>query len=357
MKALILGLFLTAAALAGGEASTVLLNNPEESDFYFVIDPPELAAFDYAASIFPTVIFDYFADTPPPGWSGFQKLAAGGTQRLENLGEGTHLVVGYFRLPNRTQFPVRMLSIRAGGGMSERFYSVYTEPSLFKAKADRGRLAAREEKPVAPSISLRPPAEARLNINIDNQYQDWEAIPAVAAFNGFEPATFSRERYGSESRILPLGEARFWQKAGTSLAELKAAVEGQTLFLFLSTRSAIAEGLSIFLYFHDPKDPPDANRVTMELQPATKGTDGLVALWVKDQSPVSAGALASGSFFLEASIDLSLAEKALISRLGAADIELSTCYRDRNALSYEEFFYTTLRLKDMPAVDKLKFIY
>jgi hypothetical protein len=361
MKALILGWFLTAAALVGGGASTVLLNNPEESDFYFALDPPELAGFDSAASIFPTVIYDYFADTPPPGWSGFQKLPAGSTQRLENLGEGTHLVVGYFHLRNRTEFPVRTLSIRAGGGMSERFYSVYTEPSLFKARADRGRLAAfaamQEEKPATPSISLRPPAEARLNIRIDNQYQDWEAIPTVASFAEYQPATFSRERYGSESRVLSLREARFWQKAGTSLAELKAAVEGETLFLFLATRSAISEGLSIFLYFHDPKDAPGANRVTVELQPAAKGTDGLVALWVKGKSPVSAGALASGSFFLEASLDLSLIEKALISRLELAEIELSTCYRDRNTLSYEEFFYTTLRLKDIPAVGGQKFIY
>jgi hypothetical protein len=360
MKALILVLFLTAVALTGGEAATVLLNNPEENDFYFTLDPPELAGFDSAASIFPTVIYDYFADLPTPGWPGFRKLAAGATQRLEDLGEGTHLVVGYFHLRGRTKFPVRVLSIRSGGGMSERFYSVYAEPSLFKAKADRGRLAAfaaMEEKPGALSGSLRRAAAARLNIRIDNQFEDWEAIPTVASFSEYRPATFSLEKYGSESQVLPLGEARYWQKAGTSLAELKAAVEGETLYLFLSTRSAISEGLSIFLYFHDPKDPPDSNRVTAELQPAGRGADGLVALWVKGRNPVSAGGLASGTFFLEASLDLSLIEKALISRLEAAEIELSTCYRDRNALSYEEFFYTAMSLKDLPAVGNLKFIY
>jgi hypothetical protein len=360
MKALILGLFLTAAALAGGEAFTVLLNNPEESDFCFALDPPELAGFDPAASIFPSVIYDYFAETPPPGWPGFQKLPAGATRRLENLGEGTHLVVGFFPLRNRREFPVRTLTVKAGGGMSERFYSVYTEPSLFKARADRGRLAAfaaMEETVAAPAAAFRPPVEGRLNIRIDNLYQDWEAIPAMATFTEFEPATFSRERYGSASRVLPLPEARFWQKAGTSLAELKAVEEGQTLFLFLSTRSAISEGLSIFLYFHDPKDPPDANRVTVELLPAKTGRDGLVALWVKDSTPVLAGTLASGSFFLEASLDLALIEAALISRLELAAMELSTCYRDRNALSYEEFFYATLRLKDIPTMGNLRFIY
>jgi hypothetical protein len=357
MKAPILALLLTAAALAGAQPFTVLLNNPEETDFYFTLDPPELKSFDPSASVFPNVVYDYFGETPPPNWAGFQPLPAGATRRLENLAEGTHLVVGFFAPRSRREFPVRTLTVKAGGGMSERFYSVYTEPSLFKARAGRGRLAAfapPEEAAAAPATAaVRPPGEGRLNIRIDNQYQDWEVIPALAAFGDYQPESFSREQYGSAARVLPLREARFWQKAGTSLAELKAVREDKTLYLFLSTRSAIADGLSIFLYFHDPKDPADGNRVTLELLPAAKAATGLAVLWVKDRSPVAAGTLASGSFFLEASVDLAKIEAALISRSELTSVELTTCYRDRNALAYEEFYYATLALPDFPTADRL----
>jgi hypothetical protein len=355
MKAPILGLLLAAAALAGAQPFTVLLNNPEESDFYFTLDPPELSGFDPAASIFPSVVFDYFADAPPAGWPGFQPLPAGATRRLEDLAEGTHLVVGFFALRNRTELPVRTLTVRAGGGMSERLYSIYSEPSLFKARVGRGRLAsfAPAEMPAQPAAAIRPPVEGRLNIRIDNQYEDWEAIPVLYSFSDYQPASFSREQYGTPSRVLPLSEARYWQKGGTSLAELKAVQEDRTLYLLLSARSAVADGLSIFLYFHDPKDRSDENRVTVELQPATDSRPGLVVLWVKDKAPISAGALASGSFFLEASLDLAPVDAALISRLEASSIELTTCFRDRLALVYEEFYYATLSLKEIPTLDRL----
>jgi len=355
MKALILGLLLAAAALAGAQPFTVLLNNPEESDFYFTLDPPELSGFDPAASIFPSVVFDYFAEVPPAGWPGFQPLPAGATRRLENLAEGTHLVVGFFALRNRTEYPVRTLTVKAGGGMSERLYSIYSEPSLFKARAGRGRLAsfAPSETETPPSAMVRPPVEGRLNIVIDNKYEDWEAIPVLASFSDYQPASFSREQYGTPSQVLPLSEARYWQKGGTSLADLKAAQEDRTLYLFLSTRSAIADGLSFFLYFHDPKDPPDENRVTVELVPATGGRPGLVVLWVRDKSPVPAGELASGSFFLEASLDLALVDAALVSRLEMSSMELTACFRDRLALVYEEFYYITLALKEIPTADRL----
>jgi hypothetical protein len=355
MKALILGLFLAAAMLAGAQPFKVLLNNPEESDFYFTLDPPELSGFDPAASIFPSVVYDYFADVPPAGWPGFQPLPAGATRRLENLAEGTHLVVGFFVLRNRTEFPVRTLTVRAGGGMSERLYSIYAEPSLFRARVGRGRLAAfaAAGKGAPPAGVVRPPSEERLNIRIDNRYDDWEAIPVLVSFVDYQPASFSREQYGTPARVLPLSEARYWKKGGTSLAELKAAQEDRTLYLFLSTRSAMADGLSIFLYFRDPKDKPEENRVTVELLPATSGESGLAVLWVKDRAPIAAGELASGSFFLEASLDLAAIDAALVSRLELASVELTSCFRDRLALVYEEFYYATLSVKEIPTAARL----
>ena len=345
---------------AGGQTFSVLLNNPEEVDFHFVVDPPELAGFDPAASIFPSVVFDYLADTPTADWSGFQSLPAGSTRRLEGLREGAHLIVGFFLFRGRAELPVKALTIKAGGGMSERIYSVYVEPSLFKARSDRGRLALLAPRPKTEpgkASSFLPPVKWKLEFQVDNRYQEWEAVPAIAAFTACQPVDFSLEKYGSAPRLLPLRQSRYWQKAGTSLAEFKAVREDRALHLFLSTQSVIREGLSIFLYFYDPKDPPDSNRVTVELIPASGAREGLVALWVKGAEPVGAGALASGSFFIEASIDSAQLQQALASRLELASLQVSTCYHDRDALSYEEFFYPTLGLKDIPAVGDLQFRY
>lgn len=347
-RALTIVLLAWAAASAGAQPFSVLLNNPEEADFHFVLDPPELASFDPFSSVFASVVGDYFAETPATA-TRFTPLPAGGTVRLEPLTEGAHLVVGFFALPGRRELPVRVLNVKAGGGLAERFYSIYTEPSLVKARAGKGRLAAfGPAEAAAPLTAAKQPERAVPAISIDNRYQDWEAVPALRSFTGYEPASFTREQYGAGLRVLPLGQAKYWQKAGTALGELKAIENGTNLYFFLSTSSAIAEGLSAFLYFQDPKDPEGENRVTVELVPAAAGKEGLAVLWEKDRSPLPAGTLASGSFFLEAALSAATLYSALVSRPEFVSFDLTTCYFDRNSLSYEEFYFATVALKDIP---------
>jgi len=365
MKAIVGGVLLAVlgALTAGAQAPALLLNNPEEVDFYYVLDPPALSGLDPAAGVFPSAVFDYFANAPAAGPTLFEHLAAGDTVRLEGLAEGDHLLVGFFTVSNRRDFPVRVLPLKVGGGMAERFYSVYIEPILFTARAGRGRLSAypaafQDEDPAGETQPRTPPATApapgRLGIAIDNQYEDWEEIPVYRGLAQYAPRSFSREQYGGSPQVLPLDQARYWEKYGTALNELKIVDDGGWLYLFVSTRSAMAEGLSLYLYFHDPKDPPAANRVTVELLPATANKAGLAALWVEGQAPLSIGSLASGPFFLEAALDKAAIGAALLSPPELAIVDLTTGYQDRAEYAFEEFYYLSFGFKDLPNPDTLQ---
>jgi hypothetical protein len=338
IKAICLGLILAAAAAAAAQTFTVLLNNPEGSDFHFVLDPPELAGLDPASTAFADGVYAYFAESPGAGGAKFENLPAGTTRRLEKLAEGTHLLIGFFAPLNRGEFPVRTLVLKAGGGVAERFYSVYAQPVLFKAKAGRGRLAA------FPAGG----AEEQAGIRIDNNYEDWEAIPVFRSFADYRPRTFTRERIGGGRLELPLEQSLFWPKGGTGLADLKLLDDGKSLFVFVSTRSAIAEGLSIYLYFRQPHDPEGENRVTVELLPATNDKQGLPVLWVKDHPAAAIGSLASHGFLLEAELDRKAIYGALDSDPRQVAVELTTAYYDRASLAHEEFYYAMIALSDVP---------
>jgi len=364
-RAIGLGLML-AAALAGAQPAqqpfAVLLNNPEASAFHFVLDPPELAQFDPGSSVFANEVYDYFLESPATGPTLFRTLPPGATLRLKDLPEGTHLLVGFFALPGRRDYPVRVQQLLAGGGMAERFYTMYAEPSLFRARAGRGRLAGFSATGApalpAPSGTTQEGAvpfasRGELGLLIDNDFADWEAIPVLRSFADYSPKTFLREQIGGGRLELPLAQSRFWQKAGTGLFELKIVDNGPNLYLYASTRSAMAEGLSIYLYFRDPRDRIGENRVTVELLPAVGAKAGLAALWVKGHGPVAAGTLASGVFFLEAALDKATIYGALASGPQAGFLEISSAYHDRSSLSYEEFYYARLALKDLPTPDTL----
>ena len=343
IRAICLGLILAAAAAAGAQTFTVLLNNPEGSDFHFVLDPPELTGLDPASSTFANGVYAYFAEAPAAGAAKFENLPAGTTRRLEKLSEGTHLLIGFFAPPNRGEFPVRTLLLKAGGGVAERYYSVYAQPVLFKAKVGRGRLAAFSAEG----------AEAQVRIRIDNDYEDWEAVPVFRSFADYQPRTFTRERIGGGRLELPLGQSLFWQKGGTGLSDLKLVDDGKSLFVFISTRSAIAEGLSIYLYFREPRDAEGENRVTVELVPTAGTKPGLPVLWVKDREPAAVGSLASQGFFLEAELDRQAVYGALESDPKQVALELTTGYYDRGSLAYEEFYYAMMALSDLPSPERL----
>ena len=386
MKAkFLLLLFLMITALSFADGFAVLLENAEAEDFYYTLDPPELAGFNPVGSVFSGILYDYFTEKGAEAAEAeFLLLEAGGTVRLSDLAEGSHLVVGFFALPGKTLYPVRVVRIQAVGGIEERFYSLYADPSAFSAKAGLGQLRgyafpdsaraaavpvpSEEEAPAADAGGMIAAAEvpaqseAGKAIFIDNSYEDWETVPFLAGFaENFAPLSFTREEYGRDFQSLPLNSAKYWQSGGTALSEIKAVAAAERLYLFSSTRSAIAENLSIFLYIHSRAESGRENSVTLELIPASAYEPGLVVLWERGREPRLVGRLFSGSFFLEAEIDMAPVRQALSRTLAGSPsqedlrVDLTSCYFDRGSLSYEEFFFSSLSLMDVPRLEEISF--
>jgi hypothetical protein len=341
-----------------------------------VLDPPELTAFDTASVIFENVVYDYFAEAPEAanGFTGFKELAPGQTLRLEDLAEGKHLLVGFFVIPGRIVFPVRVITLQSGGGLAERTYRIFSEPALITARAGRGRIsdyapippkavAGVAESAEAAAPAAGPPAATAaaadrataagfFRFQIDNRYDDWEAIPTFLSFPaGRTLPSFTREQYGGDFEVLPIDRSRHWGSAGTALNEIKVVNNLEAVYLYISTHTALSPNVSIFLYFHSDRDlrrTGATNNFTMELVPAKATEPGLVVLWEKERKPVIVGTLASGSFFLEAKIDKDLLYDIQAAKPEITFFDLTTSYFDRQELAYEEFYITSIPLAEIP---------
>jgi hypothetical protein len=356
--------------LAVGQTFSVVIHNAESSNFYYVLDPPELTVFDTSASIFQSVVYDYFADAPEATdeFSGFTEIEPGASRSVD-LSEGKHLLVGFFAIPGRREFPVRVITVQSGGGLDVRNYTVYSEPSLIQARAGRGRISAYKPVPAAaapavaaapgaaPAVGEQTPAQVSeeagfFRFAIDNRYDDWEAIPTFLSFSAERDLpSFTSEQYGAEFEVLPIERSRHWGQGGTAINEVKVVDNVEAIYLYISTHSAISANLSVFLYFHSDRNlkrPGARNQFTLEMVPQRAEEPGLVVLWEKQRQPVIVGKLASGSFFLEARIDKDELYDLLYVKPEITFFDMTTSFFDRQELAYEEFYITSVPLNSIP---------
>jgi hypothetical protein len=361
-------LFLAATALlAVGQTYSVVIHNAESSNFYYVLNPPELTVFDTSASIFQSVVYDYFADTPEAAdeFSGFTEIEPGASRSMD-LSEGKHLLVGFFAIAGRREFPVRVITVQSGGGLDVRNYTVYSEPSLIQARAGRGRISAYKPVPAAaaPAVAAAPGAAAEpgaaqaveekgfFRFAIDNRYDDWEAIPTLLSFSAEQDlSSFTSEQYGGEFEVLPIERSRHWGRGGTAISEVKVVDNVETIYLYISTHSAISANLSVFMYFHSDRNLKRAgaqNQFTLEMVPQRAEEPGLVVLWEKQRQPAIVGKLASGSFFLEARLDKDKLYDLLDAKPQITFFDMTTSFFDRQELAYEEFYVTSVALSAIP---------
>lgn len=191
----------------------------------------------------------------------------------------------------------------------------------------------------AASGYAEPPA-------VDNSYYDWQDRPAIAAFSDhYNPVFFSRES-GGKRETLPIERALYWNRGGTRLGEIKAVIDGTSLYLYVRSVGAMAPEVSVFGYAYRGRQPGSTNQYALELMPGRDGSQGFVALWTPDGRAVRAGELAGGSVALECRIDLSLLPGD-IPAAGGLSFDVTTCYHERASGTYEEFFFTTLYLEDL----------
>lgn len=194
---------------------------------------------------------------------------------------------------------------------------------------------------------------------IDGRYEDWEAVPALFDFfEAYAPPGFRRESYVGGVELLPMSEARHWEQGGSALSEVKVLRAAGGVYLYAALRPPIQAGLSIFIYLHGEPQGEGAeqpNDLTLELVPAEGAEPGLVVLWQREGEPAVVGELVAGTHFLEAGVDWARLPPGLRAKppqLGFFD--LTTVFFDRRELAYEEFYWASCAVQDIPSLAGLQ---
>ncbi len=350
----VLGLALLGAAAAFPAGTAVSLQNQEDSWFYFVVDPPDLAGLPPGSPLVTSRVAAFFAKESDQFPFTAVKPRAGLT--LEALPEGTHFLVGFFADAGKSVFPVRVLTLQVDNRLGQRFYGVYSEPPLMTVPRDAGILA-KFPAPEAETAAVPEQAEAAKT----SGGQALSAAQAqgrpnqIASFAvGFTPAVFSREVNGDFS-VLPISESHYWNREGTRISSLSGFRSGGSIVIDVALATRLSPEVSYFLYFFGARRAERDNRVTLEVKPlAEDGGPGAAALWTAgDPEPRPVGTVSvSGDSFRVAIENSDLPARLFAESGGNPSVDLTASYFDRSQATYEEFSYTTFSLADLPVLTR-----
>ena len=195
-----------------------------------------------------------------------------------------------------------------------------------------------------------------IQITIDGDFRDWENIPSIASFSPtFSPEDFQREWDGKAGTV-KIGEALYWNRAGTDLQEVKSYVSDAKIYLYLESFSSFTDELSIYYYLYTKRDATIVNSYTIELIPGMGSRPAMVLLWEKGRIlPEKIGELKNGN----AELDCILPMKDLPVGMsqGLSDdpsFDLTTCYHESVGGLFEEFYFITLYYRDVLQAEDLK---
>lgn len=340
MKKIILvaGIILAACALSFGQSGGVSLQNQENATFYYVVDPKELAGLSAGSPLLASRIAGFFAARDS---FSFASLAPNASVRLDGLADGTHLLVGFFEVADLSEFPVRVISLQADSRVGDRFYAIFASPALLSVARDSGRLAGLARAGGVP-LAAGQPGDAAASLPA--------GLQPIATFSAaFTPAFFTREKQGDFS-VLPISDSRAWALTGTRIEAISGSLSGGALKLSLTVASGFAERVSYFLYVFGTRAPGKDNQFTLELQPRAEGARAACLLWRKGAStPTVVGDVAATDTTVELDTAAGQFPADLIAGIGAtATVDLTAGWFDRGLRTWEEFYYTTFSIGDIP---------
>jgi hypothetical protein len=191
----------------------------------------------------------------------------------------------------------------------------------------------------------------RSRITIDNKYEDWKPVPELARFSReVRPYAFNREKNGS-LEILSIDKSTSWGHNGTNLQTIKAFLGSDNIAFNMTTYSPITDGLIVFLYLFKERNREEANHYTIEININIKNNNGNVFLWERDNAnAITIGSIAVNTKELECAFSLEALPKSLgLDFLTSYSIDITTCFYDISKGIYEEFFFTTLYVNDIPS--------
>ncbi len=396
MRKILFVVFFAALASAAvfADGASVAIQNEESSAFYYVVDPPELAGLSAGSPMASTRLAEYFAaQVPEPG---FTQLAPGAQTSITGLSNGTHLLVGFFATEDQDTFPVRAVSLQADSAMGERFYAIFATPSMLDATRGVGRLAqfgrgetavasappgqeapaeqpapaAEQPAPAAgqpaatepaaaePSPAAAEPAPAAPTAQAPAPEAPASGTPApkstaIASFSpSYDPVYFTQETQAGFS-VQPIGQSKSWGSEGTHITSVTGSIDGQKLTLAVGVAEGFSENVSYFLYVFSARKPGTADDLTVELRPRALPDKGACILWRKGEAPRMFGTVSvSGN---TATLEANLADLPadIASSLGAgATFDLTSCSFDKSSGTYEEFYFATVAMADIPVVTR-----
>ncbi len=333
--------------------TAVTLQNQENAVFYFVMDPPDLSGITASSPLLESEVALFFSkETETFPFSPIQPKAS---ITLKGLSEGMHLLVGFFAMEERIEFPVRIISVQVDTKLGARTYELYSEPALLNPARGLGKLAsfgatpspqavlsgkpeekpAAEEKPAEPSAATSAPAP-----EIAKLY-DIAAFPV-----SYEPAVFTREKEKTFT-VLPIEDAGYWNRNGTRIASLSGSITEQAIGFEIKSVSGFSTNVSYFMYLFSNRNLGVENKYTLEIIPVLEGrSKGLALLWIKGRdAPLAFGSLAVEGSILRVVADTSTLPQDFVSLLiPGTSADVTACFFDEDARTYEEFFYKTFSL-------------
>jgi hypothetical protein len=373
-------IFAASCAAVFGQGPVVTLQNQESSTFYYVVDPPALAGLTAGSPQLATRVADFFASSADD--AKFSTLAPDAQARIEGLADGPHLLVGCFAVEDQAEFPVRVMTLQADSRIGERFYAVYADPAVISAARGTGRLSgfaplqpqgavASAEAPVAESPPAAEPATEPAAAETPAAEPVAGETPSVAAAAGaseaapaeaeglqtiatfsmkYDPAFFTRESRGTFT-VLPISGSRAWTQAGTRITGLFGGLENGALRVSLIVAGGFSPSVSYFFYVFATRAEKE-NRIALELKPRAAGGRGACLLWQKGgEPPKIIGTVTSTDTSVELDVDARELPPDLASSGGdVPTIDLTAGWYERGSGTWEEFYYTTFSMADIPVI-------
>lgn len=348
------------SSLGFAQGASVTIQNEEAVAFYYTVDPLDLAQVTPGSPSAATKVAEFFATqaTEPQ----FQALAPGGQATLRGLSDGAHLLVGFFKVENQDTFPVRVITLQADSSMGERFYSVYGSPALVEATRGVGRLSefarsssseqGEETAAAPPAAEAAPqPAEQAPTPAAPQAAAPEEAAPMISFSKSYDPVYFTREAQGDFS-VQPIASSRSWALQGTHVTALSAHIDQGTLTVSLTSADGFSPDVSYFIYAFAARAAGTPDAFTLELRPGALPDRGACILWQKTDgvaTPTIFGTVKVEGTTATLTASLKDEPAPVPEELSSASsFDLTSCRFDKPSGVYEEFYFATVALADIP---------
>jgi hypothetical protein len=341
-------------------AASVTLMNMEDSWFYFVLDPKELQGLTATSPLLKSRVSSYFLteseDFP------FTGIAPGASYYFTGLSDGSHLLMGFFAKRDETEYPVRVLTVQVDKKIGTRFYSIFSDPELIAVKRDAERLAKFNGPPGEQAVAAKtqesaPPSPAKPEPGAEGpaavettSAAELEPQELASYSASFAPAVFTREE-GGDFSVKPIAQSKYWERDGTRVKAIYGVREDGAISIEIASDRGFSKEVSYFFYLFGDREMGKENSFTIEIKPVLEEREkGIALLWEKGKElPMEIGTVKVEDGKCRFSADMGSFPPEAVGALGEnVSADFTACYFDEKSGVYEEFFYTTLTLQEIP---------